>query len=118
MDSPDLRHLCNVVVFSVKGRPLPDQLSGGDLDGDDYTLIWDERLLPKKVANPANYTPPNPFLVKKQVQKRHVMQFFIDYIKNDILGQVSNAHLAHADSDPKGPGSVKCIELARQASLA
>ncbi|BEJ13713.1 hypothetical protein CspHIS471_0308870 [Cutaneotrichosporon sp. HIS471] len=106
VDHPDLRHLCNVVVFSVKGKPLPDQLSGGDLDGDDYTLIWDKRLLPRMVVKSANYTAPKPF------------NFFLDYIKNDILGQVSNAHLAHADREPKGPSSLICLELARQASLA
>lgn len=25
VDYPELRHLCNVIVFSVRGKPLPDQ---------------------------------------------------------------------------------------------
>ena len=38
VDCPKLRHLYDVVVFSAKGfRDLPSMLSGGDIDGDDYT---------------------------------------------------------------------------------
>lgn len=36
-----LRQLSNVVVFSKWGaRDLPSMLSGGDLDGDLYNVIW------------------------------------------------------------------------------
>jgi hypothetical protein len=39
-DSP-LMDLYNCIVFSQNGsRDLPSQLSGGDLDGDRYYLIW------------------------------------------------------------------------------
>jgi hypothetical protein len=34
------------------------RLAGGDLDGDDYTLIWDDRLLPHFQEEPADYTAP------------------------------------------------------------
>lgn len=35
IDRPQLSHLKDCVVFSVKGnRPAADQMSGGDLDGD------------------------------------------------------------------------------------
>lgn len=38
-----LKHLVNVIVFSQKGtRPLQNMMSGGDLDGDVYMIIWDE----------------------------------------------------------------------------
>lgn len=43
-DSP-LRKLHNCVVFSQKGtRDLPSQLSGGDLDGDIFNIIYDPRF--------------------------------------------------------------------------
>ena len=31
---------------AVGDRPLASQMSGGDLDGDRYFLIWDKSLLP------------------------------------------------------------------------
>ncbi|KAI8141150.1 RNA dependent RNA polymerase-domain-containing protein [Fennellomyces sp. T-0311] len=43
VDKSALRHLFDVVVFSSKGfRDLPSMLSGGDLDGDDYTQVFDQ----------------------------------------------------------------------------
>jgi len=35
----------NVVIFSKKGiRPLPNQMAGGDLDGDTCLVIWEPRI--------------------------------------------------------------------------
>ena len=37
-----LKHLVNVIVFPAQGsRPLQNMMSGGDLDGDVYMIIWD-----------------------------------------------------------------------------
>ncbi len=39
------KHLVNVIVFSSKGdRPEQHKMSGGDLDGDVYMTIWEQRL--------------------------------------------------------------------------
>jgi hypothetical protein len=51
----------NVVVFSQRGaRPLTSCLSGSDLDGDLYAVIWDERLLVIEYQEPMDYTAPKP----------------------------------------------------------
>lgn len=40
------RKMSNVILFATQGnRPDPDKMSGGDLDGDKYLVIWDQRLL-------------------------------------------------------------------------
>ena len=43
-------------------------------------------------------------------------QFYVDYIMNDILGMICNAHLALADEF--GPSHPDCIQLAALASQA
>jgi hypothetical protein len=36
----------NVIIFSLKGdQPTPNKMSGGDLDGDLYQVIFDEDLV-------------------------------------------------------------------------
>lgn len=66
-------------------------LSGGDLDGDDYSLIWDKRLLFAGNHEPMDYTAPPPREVERVTQE-HICDNFVYYMKNDILGQVANAH--------------------------
>ena len=43
VDRPQLAFLMNVVVLPVAegGRSLAAACSGGDLDGDMFSLIWD-----------------------------------------------------------------------------
>lgn len=48
--------LYNVLVFPQTGdRPIPDQSSGGDLDGDDYFICWDTRIIPERSTKAASY---------------------------------------------------------------
>ena len=43
---PKLKHLVNVLVFSQEGeRPNENMMSGGDLDGDVYMVIWDKVII-------------------------------------------------------------------------
>ncbi|TXT13886.1 uncharacterized protein COLE_00079 [Cutaneotrichosporon oleaginosum] len=117
VDRPELRHLTNVIVFSTQGaRPLPNMLGGGDLDGDDYTLIWDKRFVePLKEFEPMNYTAPPPTRVP-QVTQQHLNENFINFIMNDILGQVDNAHLA--TSDCLSPFHDDCLKLSEIHSVS
>jgi hypothetical protein len=46
VDIPELRYLSNVVVFSSVGqRPDQHKLSLGDLDGDQYSVMWDSEIV-------------------------------------------------------------------------
>lgn len=115
-DHARLRHLVNVIVFNVQGtRDLPNMLGGGDLDGDDYTLIWDPSFLIQANSPPMDYTPPEPVRVP-QVTMADVCENFVDYLKNDMLGQIANAHLAWTDI--VDPSSDECTQLALLHSVA
>jgi len=107
------------LVFPANGyRDLPNMCSGGDLDGDDFTVIWDRRLIPKiKNFTPMKYKAPEPFTVN-EVTIKHVKKFFVNYILSDNLGQIANAHVVHADRESVGAMHEKCLRLAQLHSEA
>ena len=58
---PAAAALEDVIVFSQFGeRPAPSLMSGGDLDGDLYFVVWDQELIPPVVDPPAEYAPGDP----------------------------------------------------------
>jgi len=120
VDKPELRHLRDVVVFPQTGaRPLANMCSGGDLDGDDYLVMWDKDLLPEVVnPEPMDYTPPPPKIAHGPVTSSDVIQFFCDYMKNDALGTIAVAHRAWADISSQGVMDQNCLRLAQLHSEA
>ncbi|KAK0723826.1 RNA dependent RNA polymerase-domain-containing protein [Apiosordaria backusii] len=121
VDVPALRHLRDVVVFPLKGdRDIPSMCSGGDLDGDDFFVIWDEKLLPTEWSHPPmDHTPQPPVTSdpKKSVVES-LSSFFVLFMKNDRLPFIAHAHLATADAEPQGAKSEKCLKLAEMHSIA
>lgn len=112
-----LWELCNCIVFSQQGsRDLPSMLSGGDLDGDLYNIIYDEELLPQKTAAPAAYIPAKPVDIGRQVTANDMAKFFVDFMQNDQLGRIATLHQVFADRD--GTFSSNCLLLAELASTA
>jgi RNA-dependent RNA polymerase len=106
---PALHHLRDVVVFPLKGeRDIPGMCSGGDLDGDDFFVIWDEALQPSETnCEPMNYDAP----VSRQQSKVEVtdlMKFFVRFMKNDALPTIAHAHMAQSDALPRGIKDPKC----------
>ncbi|KAL1981312.1 hypothetical protein VTN96DRAFT_2805 [Rasamsonia emersonii] len=91
-DSP-LRKLHNCVVFSQKGnRDLPSKLSGGDLDGDLFNIIYDDRLKPQKIAEPADYPRGTDIVLNRPVQIDDIADFFITFMRQDQLGRIATTH--------------------------
>lgn len=114
-----LRNLRNCIVFSQIGtRDLPSQLSGGDLDGDLYTIIWDPEARPMYAFDPADYPRIFPTPLERPVAREDIMEFFINFMKNDILGLIASRHLVYADVNVGGTASDKCVELAELHSEA
>ncbi|KAI6134190.1 RdRP-domain-containing protein [Pisolithus croceorrhizus] len=114
---PQLEHLTNVVVFSCKGdRPLSSCLGGGDLDGDDFNIILDPRLLPTETYPPGGYESLEIKRTSHPCGISDVVDFVFDFIESDISGQIAIAHLRF--SDLKNPNCEECLQLAMHASHA
>lgn len=120
VDAPVLRHHKNVVVLPQTGdRDLASMCSGGDLDGDDYMVLWDSDLIPDIVnVPPMDFTPEKLVERTGPISASDVSDFFVTYMKNDSLGQIAHAHLAQADQQPSGTFSDVCKDLAKKHSQA
>ncbi|KAM7187118.1 RNA dependent RNA polymerase domain containing protein, partial [Naviculisporaceae sp. PSN 640] len=122
VDVPALRHLKpGVVAFPRNGdRDIPSMCSGGDLDGDDFFVIWDQNLIPREWCYPPmDYKAPPPHLEKGNIAMDELMAvFFVLYMKNNNLPLIAHAHLATADREAEGAKHPKCIRLAELHSTA
>ncbi|KAL9438080.1 hypothetical protein AB3S75_023866 [Citrus x aurantiifolia] len=119
VDVPALHHMVDCVVFPAKGkRPHTNECSGSDLDGDVYFVCWDHELIPPLQFRPMDHTPAPEKVLDRDVTIEDVEEYFADYIVNDSLGIICNAHVVHADSEPDNARSSKCLELAKLSSIA
>ena len=125
VDRPELRHLVDVVVFPQKGpRPHPNEISGSDLDGenrfirfsffifqlrktnrclslgDEYAVIWDPDLVPKtENFDPYEYdSQEKPVPLDRTVEREDINQIVLDIASQNLTGDMSNLHLALADT--------------------
>jgi RNA-dependent RNA polymerase len=126
VDYKALRHLKDVVVFSQQGdRPASHQISGSDLDGDEYAVIWHEDLVPQQTPNATPYnfdSQGDPPLLNRPVNRDDINEIVLNLAESDYLGRLSNLHLAYADrfgvnsNAPPNNDVFSTIELAGKIS--
>lgn len=46
--------------MQVMCRPHPSECSGGDLDGDQFFISWEDGLIPSHTEDPMDYTARRP----------------------------------------------------------
>ncbi|RWR79567.1 RNA-dependent RNA polymerase 1 isoform X2 [Cinnamomum micranthum f. kanehirae] len=116
---PALHHMVDCIVFPQKGkRPHPNECSGSDLDGDLYVVCWDPLLLPPRQIPPMEYMTAPTTTLDHDVQIEEVMEYFANFMVNNSVGVISNAHLVWSDKELLMAESNPCKELAMQSSIA
>lgn len=115
--SPRVKNLYrNCLVIPSKGPAShAHECSGGDLDGDLYHVIWEKDLIPHSLKMPGYDVIEVETTKLQEIQKStsdfDMMKFFCDYLAQNQLGIIANAHLATADKF--GMKDPKTIQLAR-----
>ena len=140
----NLSHMINVIVFSSledenDKRPIQNQISGGDLDGDIYYVSWNKDIIdgiikrdvapqedpkyPISNNNNSNCNLTNKseeisgiinsnIILENTISMNDVILSHINTMKNDLVPLISNLYLAHADNDlVHGPFNEKCRML-------
>ncbi len=110
-------HYDCIVFPSVGTRPITDMCSGSDLDGDLYFVTWNPELLPPSTVQPMEYDAPKATEVEK-ISIGDIQRFMVDFIANDQLGTIANAHVVHVDQKPDGVKNELCVLLAYIFSMA
>lgn len=110
VDIPQLHHMKDVVVLPQTGdRDIASMCSGGDLDGDDFLVIWDRDLLPREWnVEPMDYSRPPKLVHGREIGIDDLTNFFVTYMKNDLLSKIARAHLANADYMEEGVRDERC----------
>ncbi|KAK3281861.1 hypothetical protein CYMTET_10370 [Cymbomonas tetramitiformis] len=114
-----LAHAYDVVVFPTQGaRPHPDEMAGGDLDGDQYYVIYDKELVPElcNVCEPADYSGDKQVKEQCDLTAEMVETVFIESFEKDQIGILSNEHLKLAERD--GLDNPVALDLAKELCKA
>ncbi|PPQ77522.1 hypothetical protein CVT25_011319 [Psilocybe cyanescens] len=115
-------HLRNVVVMPSKGsRSLASCLAGGDVDGDLFSVICYEPVLPRTLEDPAAYEALDPYKLPgdRNVHVNDICDFVVEYINSDLLGLLSDRLLVIAgESKSDGIRDPNCLYLAELCSHA
>ena len=120
VDCPALHHLVNLVVFPLCGpRSHANETSGGDLDGDEFLVVWEPSLIPCESVSPsAEYVDEPHETAAVELDRNAILDFFERFVRMDNLSTIANSHIAWADSHPGAAMGETCLELARLHSVA
>ncbi|XP_077498372.1 uncharacterized protein LOC144109451 [Amblyomma americanum] len=119
VDVPALHHIRDCIVFpSIGKRPHPNEMAGSDLDGDEYSVIWYPPLVFKRNDDPMDFYDDEGVENEGPVEVAEMVDFVCKYIEHDVVGIISNAHLAWADWLRDGIRSKMCITLAHKVARA
>ncbi|KAI0077242.1 RNA-directed RNA polymerase [Panus rudis PR-1116 ss-1] len=103
-----LDHLVDCIVFASRGkRAAPSMMSGGDLDGDQFAVIWDSDIVPKTIAEACS---PRSKHINNNITRQDLAKHFASY-NSMSLARIVALHSRWARYSPKGAMCDECQEL-------
>ncbi|CAF3568479.1 unnamed protein product [Rotaria sp. Silwood1] len=109
----------DVIVFPTKGeRPHSNEISGSDLDGDQYWVYWGDRLRIEKPVEPLSYTGAKKSEVPSITSDIIIEHIIKSFGASIILGMIANTHTVVADKHSQHSFSDECKKLAELFSIA
>ncbi|CAF3143665.1 unnamed protein product [Rotaria sp. Silwood2] len=109
----------DVIVFPTKGeRPHSNEISGSDLDGDQYWVYWGDSLNIEKTTNPLSYSGAKKLEVPSITPEIIIEHIIKSFGASIILGMIANTHTVAADKHPEHSFSGDCKKLAELFSFA
>ena len=118
VDKEKLHHLYNVLVLPERNckSSLAAECSGGDLDGDNFSVIWDKNLVPPNNFSSCQYSK----LSKEDSYQREnvinvplIAKCFAGFMENDVLVRIGHIYLVPCDIQHKGAHDNLGIEVAK-----
>ncbi|KAJ7083229.1 RNA dependent RNA polymerase-domain-containing protein [Mycena epipterygia] len=132
VNRPELKHLTNCIVFAASGsHSETDRMGGGDLDGDQYFVIFNPSLIPERSAPPPAASVKKPATRSKTVaiggraqtvgsrsamrqnkdMRADAIETFISLRCNFHLGALSKEWMALVGTTPDLANSPVCLKL-------
>ncbi|KZM24659.1 uncharacterized protein EKO05_0007083 [Ascochyta rabiei] len=107
IDHPDLSHLIDVVVFPSRGRyPLAGKLQGGDYDGDNFWLCWEDKLVRPFKNAPAPVESPDPACYGIRQDKRKLSDVMNPQDVSNVDGFLRESFLFRVNKSLLGTATV------------
>ncbi|KAF7360099.1 RNA-dependent RNA polymerase [Mycena venus] len=132
VNRPELEHLTNCIVFAASGaRSEPDRMGGGDLDGDQYFVLFDPSLIPERRVPKCRVTAVSKPLTRSKTiaiggrtqtvartpglrhkdMRTAAIETFVTMRCNFLLGSLSNEWMALVGTTPELADSPLCKPL-------
>ena len=125
VDIPELHDSMNVIILPAEKSEysLAESCSGGDLDGDNFSVIWDKAYIPphKQCIEPLKYYElggSKPTQSQNATSSEELADFFVNCMRNEALGRIAHIHLALSDYKETGAMDPLCMALAESQAIA
>ena len=123
VNRPELHCMRNVLVLPTKSDfSISAMCSGGDLDGDQFSVIWEKELVPpKRLQYKALDYQKLPGTAEEQEspwRQENLSRFFVACMRNEMLGRVAHMHLALCDILDSGAVDPMARKLAESQAVA